>query len=242
MSTFGIIGMGKMGQVIAAILKGENNVQFHSFSRLSNANEIQLKSCDAVIEFTTPDAAPGIIRQCIESQIPIVSGTTGWQEYQLHSIIKLCTTMHGKFFYASNFSIGMNITFALSRKLAMIMNEYPQFAASIKEIHHVHKKDSPSGTAHTLINDIVDLHDRYTDFELGRSPSAENKSILPVHSIREGEVKGYHEVTWQSDSEKITLSHEAFDRKIFAEGAIMAAGWLIAQKPGVYTMRDIIDF
>ncbi|MFZ1677745.1 MAG: 4-hydroxy-tetrahydrodipicolinate reductase [Saprospiraceae bacterium] len=241
MHKFGIIGMGKMGQAITAILSGEINFQFETFNRLSVDNLSLLKACDVVIEFTTPDAAPGIIKQCIESGIPIVSGTTGWQEYHLHSISKLCQIKHGKFLYASNFSIGMNITFALNRRLALIMNHYPQFSASIKEIHHIHKKDSPSGTAHTLIGDIVDQHRRYTDFELRNDENAGEDSILPVHAIREGEVKGYHEVTWTSDSEKITLSHEAFDRKIFAEGAIMAAGWLIDQKPGVYTMRDIIE-
>ncbi len=241
MHRIGIIGMGKMGQAISTILSRENKLQFDTFNRLSTDNQEHLKACDVVIEFTTPDAAPGIIKHCIESGIPIVSGTTGWQEYQLHSIIKLCQMKHGKFFYASNFSIGMNITFALNRRLALIMNHYPQFYASIKEIHHIHKKDSPSGTAHTLIGDIVDQHKRYTDFKLTNDENACEDSILPVHAIREGEVKGYHEVTWTSDSEKITLSHEAFDRKIFAEGAIMAAGWLMDQKPGVYTMRDIIE-
>ncbi len=241
MHRFGIIGMGKMGQAISTILSRENKFQFDTFNRLSSDNQKQLKACDVVIEFTTPDAAPGIIKQCIESGIPIVSGTTGWQEYHLHSIIKLCQMKQGRFFYASNFSIGMNITFALNRRLALIMNQYPQFSASVKEIHHIHKKDSPSGTAHTLIGDIVDLHRRYDDFEIRNDQKTSEESILPVHAIREGEVKGYHEVTWTSDSEKITLSHEAFDRKIFAEGAIMAAGWLIDQKPGVYTMRDIIE-
>jgi 4-hydroxy-tetrahydrodipicolinate reductase len=135
----------------------------------------------------------------------------------------------------------MNITFALNRRLALIMNHYPQFSASIKEIHHIQKKDSPSGTAHTLIGDIVDQNKRYTDFEITDDHLASEASILPVQAIREGEVKGFHEVTWRSESEKITLSHEAFDRKIFAEGAIMAANWLIDQKPGVYTMQDIIE-
>ena len=121
------------------------------------------------------------------------------------------------------------------------MNDYPQFSASIKEIHHIHKKDSPSGTAHRLIEDIVDQHKRYTDFALTTNSSEEDATILPVDAIREGEVKGYHEVTWRSSSEEIKISHEAFDRKIFAEGAIMAAGWLVDQKAGVYTMTNIID-
>jgi len=240
MNTYGIIGMGKMGQALTALLGNEEKLKFHAFNRLTPDNQPLLKACDVVIEFTTPEAAPGIIKHCIESGVPIVSGTTGWQEYHLHSILKWCELKKSKFLYASNFSIGMNITFALSRKLALIMNDYPQFSASVKEIHHIHKKDSPSGTAHTLLGDIVDQHKRYNDFTLMNDQSL-NDDIIPVKAIREGEVKGFHEVTWKSGSEQIVISHEAFDRRIFAEGAIMAATWLINQKPGVYTMRDIID-
>ena len=148
---------------------------------------------------------------------------------------------HGKFLYASNFSIGMNITFALNRRLATIMNHYPQFKVSVKEIHHIHKKDSPSGTAHTLIGDIIDLHERYNNFELNPGHVTTDEDVLPIQALREGEVKGYHEVSWNSGSEEIKISHEAFDRKIFAEGAIMAAAWLTGQRAGVYTMKDIIQ-
>jgi 4-hydroxy-tetrahydrodipicolinate reductase len=241
MTKFGIVGMGKMGQALSAILAIEKEHKFHAFNRVTNDNSALLKSCDVVIEFTTPDAAPVIIKHCIEAGIPIVSGTTGWQEYHLHSIIKLCQSKHGKFLYASNFSIGMNITFALNRRLALIMNDYPQFIPSIKEIHHIHKKDSPSGTAHRLIEDIIDQHRKYDNFELNQPQPSADDTMLSVESIREGEVKGYHEVTWRSSSEEIKISHEAFDRKIFAEGAIMAATWLADHKPGVYTMKDIID-
>jgi len=240
MSRYGIVGMGKMGQALSAILASEKEHQFHTFNRLSPDHQALLEACDVVIEFTTPEAAPGIIRHCLESGVAVVSGTTGWQEYHLHSIIKLCQMKRGKFLYASNFSIGMNITFALNRKLASIMNEFPQFNASIKEIHHIHKKDSPSGTAYTLIGDIIDQHKRYDHFELNSDQTMNEDGNLPVKAIREGEVKGYHEVTWNSGSEQIKISHEAFDRKIFAEGAIMAATWLADQKPGVYTMKDII--
>ncbi|MEO6132118.1 MAG: 4-hydroxy-tetrahydrodipicolinate reductase, partial [Saprospiraceae bacterium] len=222
MSRFGIIGMGKMGQAITSILSNENNTEFYTFNRISADNELQLKTCDVVIEFTTSEAAPNIIKQCIENGITVVSGSTGWHEHHLNSIIKLCQLNGGKFLYASNFSIGMNITFALNRKLATIMNDYPKFKVFIKEIHHIHKKDSPSGTAHTLIEDIIEQHAGYTNFILNPTET-EDENLLLVQAIREGEVKGFHEVNWQSDSEKITLSHEAFDRKIFAEGAIMAA-------------------
>jgi 4-hydroxy-tetrahydrodipicolinate reductase len=241
MARIGIVGMGKMGQALATILSQSEEHQFHTFNRITTDQQAQLASCDVVIEFTTPEAAPGIIRHCIESGIAIVSGTTGWQEYHIHSIIKLCQMKHGKFLYASNFSIGMNITFALNRRLATIMNHYPQFKVSVKEIHHIHKKDSPSGTAHTLIGDIIDLHERYNNFELNPGHVTTDEDVLPVQALREGEVKGYHEVSWNSGSEEIKISHEAFDRKIFAEGAIMAAAWLTGQRAGVYTMKDIIQ-
>jgi 4-hydroxy-tetrahydrodipicolinate reductase len=241
MITYGIIGMGKMGQAITAILSHQEEQQFHTFNRLTPQLQTQLESCDVVIEFTTPEAASDIIGHCIVSGIPVVSGTTGWQENHLATINTICQIKKGKFLHATNFSIGMNITFALNRKLASIMNEYPQFNASIKEIHHIHKKDSPSGTAHTLIGDIIDQHKRYTNFELNNDSNTVDKNSIPVTAIREGEVKGFHEVIWNSGSEQIKVSHEAFDRKIFAEGAIMAATWLVDQKPGVYTMKDMID-
>ena len=238
MTSFGIIGMGKMGQAIATLLESEFKKEYHAFDRLTPENEAQLRSCEVAIEFTTPEASPGIIRHCISSGVPVVSGTTGWHEYHLDSIKKLCREMNGKFLYASNFSIGMNITFALNRKLAMIMEKYPQFKVHITEKHHIHKKDSPSGTAHSLIEDIIENNPRYLGFELNDKKNDQEK--IPVTASREGEIKGYHEVAWNSGDEQILLSHEAYDRKIFAQGAILAAIWLRDKKPGVYTMRDII--
>jgi|SRR5688500_2086830 len=239
MTPIGIIGMGKMGNAISDLLEVEHKVNFHTFNRLSGDNLALLKDCEVVIEFTAPEAAPAIIKQCISVGVPIVSGTTGWHEYHLESIKNLCRQHNGKFLYASNFSIGMNITFALNRKLATIMSEYSQFKPSILEKHHIHKKDSPSGTAYTMIEDVIDNHPLYDGFELNTKSSANDK--IPVTAIREGDIKGFHEVAWNSGQEKISLSHEAYDRKIFAEGAIVAATWLKNQKPGTYTMKDIIS-
>ena len=236
----GLIGMGKMGQAIQAILEADAGTPFITFSRISEGNLEQLKACDIVIEFTVPDAAPGIIMQCLKAGVPIISGTTGWHEYHLESIKNECRLQKGRFLYASNFSIGMNIVFALNRKLALIMKQFPQFEPSLREIHHIHKKDSPSGTAYTLINDILDNSTRYQSFILNSTDQA-GKDQIPVIAIREGDVKGYHEIIWDSGTEQLMLSHEAKDRKIFAEGALMAAKWLMSKEPGVYTMRDIIQ-
>ena len=238
MTKFGIIGMGKMGHAISDLLELDKRVTFHTFNRLSSENQHLLKECSVVIEFTTADASPGIIEHCILSGVPIVSGTTGWQEYHLENIKKICKQHQGKLLYASNFSIGMNITFALNRTLASIMNSFPQFKASILEKHHIHKKDSPSGTAYSLIEDVIKNHTAYKGFELNHPVNEEGN--IPVTTIREGEIKGYHEVSWNSGLEEIKLSHEAYDRKIFAEGAILAARWLKDKIPGIYSMRDII--
>lgn len=238
MTSFGIVGMGKMGQSIVTVLEANPTLQFQSFNRITPDNQALLKACDVVIEFTNADASPGIISHCISSGIPIVSGTTGWQEYHFETIKNLCNQHHGRFLYASNFSIGMNIMFALNQKLATIMNSFPQFKPTITERHHIHKKDKPSGTAYTLIEGVVANHQTYSGFDLNDSTHDQTK--IPVTAIREGEIKGYHEIVWSSPQEEIKLAHEAFDRKIFAEGAIIAAAWLKSQKAGVYTMRDII--
>ena len=236
-----MIGMGKMGQIIFALLDSRTDIAAKAFNRINSDNIPQLKACDVVIEFTTPDAAPGVIRQCMELNIPVVSGTTGWHEYHLDSILSYGKHHHAKFLYATNFSIGMNVMFALNRKLAEVMHGLPQFKPSIKEIHHIHKKDSPSGTAYTLIGDLLERHPQLNGFALSQDLQNAPADKLPVTAIREGEVKGFHEVNWDSGLEKITISHEAFDRKIFAEGAIAAALWLHGQPRGIYTMRDMLN-
>jgi 4-hydroxy-tetrahydrodipicolinate reductase len=230
-----------MGQSILALLEGRKDVSFQPFSRLSGDAISTLKTCDVVIEFTTSEAAPEVIKTCISNGIAVVSGTTGWHEYHLKTILNFCKQHHGKFLYASNFSIGMNIVFALNAKLADVLADYPQFKPSLKEIHHVHKKDMPSGTAYTLLEDIFKQQTTYTGINLNHANPA-SPDLIPVEALREGEVKGIHEVKWNSGEEEISIKHEAFNRSIFASGAIMAALWLDKQPQGVYTMKDIIKF
>lgn len=239
MKIIGMIGMGRMGQAISDHVKGHPEITLVPFNRISKADETRLKACHVVIEFTTPTAAPVVIRQCLELGLKVVSGTTGWHEYHLDSILTFCARHHSSFLYASNFSIGMNIVFALNSKLAAALKAYNTFKPSLKEIHHIHKKDSPSGTAYTLLQQIMQQRQDYTGFVLNEEAAASQHQI-PVKAIREGEVKGYHEVAWQSPDERISISHEAFDRRIFASGAVLAAQWLMDQPAGVYTMQDII--
>ena len=238
MLTLGIVGLGRMGQEIVGLLEQHEDLRFQAFSRLSGDSIPLLKQCDVVIEFTTPEAAPEVIRTCISQGVPVVSGTTGWHEYHLESILSYCKQKQGKFLYATNFSIGMNIVFALNAKLADVLSDYKQFKPSLKELHHIHKKDMPSGTAYTLLEDIMKQQPEYTGISLNQ-PASESH-LIPVKAIREGEIKGIHEVKWDSGEEEISLRHEAFDRSIFASGAIMAAMWLNKQPHGIYTMRDII--
>ncbi|HJW30689.1 MAG TPA: 4-hydroxy-tetrahydrodipicolinate reductase [Saprospiraceae bacterium] len=238
--TIGIIGMGRMGQAIATQIESVQHLHFHPFERLSTDRLASLKTCDVAIEFTTPEAAPEVIRTCLKAGIPTVSGTTGWHEYHLEEILTFCRNTGGKLLYATNFSIGMNVVFALNEKLAGLLEAYPEFKPAVQEIHHIHKKDMPSGTAYTLIEQIMKEQPKYERINLNHAQDDQSNAI-PVTAIREGEVKGIHEVTWDSGLEKITLTHEARDRGIFAAGAISAARWLISQPKGIYTMKDFIQ-
>lgn len=240
MAVIGIVGLGKMGQAILAVMDSHPDIRGVEFQRLSAASEEQLAACQVVIEFTTPEAAPGVIRHCLDRAIPIVSGTTGWHEYHLESILSYARQHASKFLYATNFSIGMNIVFGLNRKLAEVMHNLPQFKPSVREVHHIHKKDAPSGTAYTLIGDILKYHPAYNGFVLNPNQMEVPSDQVPVTALREGEVKGLHEVYWNSGSEQIMIAHEAYDRRIFAEGAILAAIWLTQQPNGVYTMKDVL--
>ncbi|HXR79601.1 MAG TPA: 4-hydroxy-tetrahydrodipicolinate reductase [Saprospiraceae bacterium] len=235
----GVVGLGRMGQSILKLLKERGDLTFHPFSRLSGDAITQLKQCDVVIEFTTAEAAPDVIKTCISNDVPVVSGTTGWHEYHLESILRFCKQKHGRFLYASNFSIGMNIVFALNAKLANVLAAYPQFKPSVEEIHHIHKKDMPSGTAYTLLEDIMKQQPNYFGINLNKAHGSD-EGLIPVVALREGDVKGIHEVKWNSGSEEISIRHESMDRGIFAAGAIIAALWLQHQPNGIYTMRDLI--
>jgi 4-hydroxy-tetrahydrodipicolinate reductase len=237
MNIIGVVGMGRMGQSIKGLIEQRPDLRLEPFNRLLPRDYDRLKTCSAVIEFTVPEAAPTVIRQCIEQGVPVVSGTTGWHEYHLSEIQSFAHLRQAKFLYATNFSIGMNIVFALNTKLANALAPYASFTPSLREIHHIHKKDTPSGTAYTLLNQIMEQRNEYSSFALNR---VHEQHEIPVEAIREGEVKGFHEVTWQSPDERISISHEAFDRSIFAAGAIFAAQWLIRQPQGIYTMQDII--
>lgn len=195
----------------------------------------KIPSCDVAIEFSLPESAPIIVSLLLDHNIPVVSGTTGWNDKQ--DQIKQRVLNEGKtFFSASNFSLGMNIFIEINKKLASLLCPIHEYKASIQEIHHVHKKDAPSGTAITLAEDIVHFCQRYD----GWTSNKESASEIIVSSERIGDVPGTHVISWNSPVDEIEIKHTAHSRKGFALGAMIAAEWLIDKK-GVFSMKDLLN-
>ncbi len=233
-----IIGYGKMGREIetAATNKGHDIILKIDMDNIGDLSSEQFKKADVAMEFTTPGTAIDNIKACFDANVPVVCGTTGWAE-RIAEIEQLCLEKKQTFFYASNFSIGVNILFKLNRWLAEVMNKFPGYEVNLSEIHHIHKKDAPSGTAITLAEDILQRLDRKTSW---KNEATENPEILPVISERQGEVPGTHIITCKSTFDMLEVSHQAFNRSVFASGAVMAAEF-INGKTGVYKMDDLLD-
>lgn len=185
-----------------------------------------LRTADVAIEFSTPATAVANIRRCFDRGLPVVSGTTGWND-RLEEVRSECLRRGQTLFTASNFSIGMNIMFALNERLAELMVPYPQYSIGISETHHIHKLDAPSGTAITLRDQIV---------ECGKREAAS----IPITSYREGEVPGTHTVVYDSEIDTLTLTHEAHSRKGLAVGALVAAEYVAGRK-GCFTMKELLN-
>ena len=232
-----MIGYGKMGRTIKA-LGLDQGYQFPLIIDIDNSRDLnseKLSKVDVAIEFTMPSSAPDNIIRCIDLGIPIVSGTTGWND-RFSEIYEYCKKQQGAFFYASNFSIGVNILFALNKQLAKIMNRFSSYRVSMEEIHHIHKLDKPSGTAITLAEQIVVQQRRVKGWSL---KDEEDPFILHIDAKREGEVKGKHKVSYESELDSVTLSHNAKSRDAFAAGAMLAAEFIIG-KTGVFGMKDLL--
>ena len=234
----GIIGYGKMGKEIAAIAEARGH---HIFDKIDIDNRDSLKNwtsdqVDAAIEFTAPDQAFENIKQCLVNGIPVVSGTTGWLERK-SELDQFCREVNGTYFYASNYSLGVNITFKLNAYLSAIMNRYPDFHVSMEEVHHTEKKDAPSGTAITLAEGIIQNMDRLNKWDLDSQPQ---QTVLSIKSIREGQVPGTHTVKYSSDNDEIIIEHKALNRKGFALGAVLVTEW-IQKRKGILSMDDFLD-
>ena len=232
-----LLGYGKMGHEVEKIaIEHEHSIGL----KIDNENDwIEkfdlLKECDVAIEFSIPENAIKNIRRCFDAGIPIVVGTTGWYD-QFQQISDLCINSNNTLFYASNYSIGVNIFFDINRRLASLLEAYPMYSPAMVEIHHIQKLDAPSGTAITLANGIIAANSRYTKL----TDSEPGPGKISVQSVREGNVPGTHSITWSSDIDQITIMHEAKGRRGFALGAVMAAAW-IQNRHGVFTMKDLLN-
>jgi 4-hydroxy-tetrahydrodipicolinate reductase len=235
---FGLLGYGKMGRDIEQIAQAQGHEIAWRISRDNRAelNTALLQQADVVIEFSRPEAAFDHVMLCLRAGVPVVCGTTGWNE-QLSEAKQYCLEQKGAMLWASNFSIGVNLFFALNRYLAQLMQQRPEYSAALTEVHHIHKLDAPSGTALTLVHEIMANHPRTEGWAL--SPALPGPGEIPVTAIREGEVPGTHMVNWHSEVDDITIEHRAHSRMGFASGAVLAARWLQG-KTGYFGMGDVL--
>lgn len=233
MLRIGLLGYGKMGKAIDALAaqKGAEVVWRAGREGLTAGLRDQ---ADVVIEFSRPDAAWNNIRACLESGLPVVSGTTGWLEH-LPEAEQLCLDLSGAMIWASNFSIGVNLFFAVNKHLARLMANRSEYKPALTEVHHIHKLDVPSGTAITLAEQITAEHPDWGGWS-ARDPGA---GEVPITAIREGDVPGTHRICWRSQQDTILVEHVAHGRDGFAAGALLAAHWLKG-RTGVYTMSDVL--
>jgi 4-hydroxy-tetrahydrodipicolinate reductase len=227
-----LLGYGKMGKTIEriAVSRGHEIIlrkdADNSFEGLQNA--------DVAIDFSLPEVAVCNISECLNTNIPIVCGTTGWLD-KFQEMKKLCNEKNGSFIYASNFSLGVNIFFELNDYLSKIMSKFNDYKVSIEEIHHTEKLDAPSGTAISLANGIIANSD-LTNWTLENPKENE----LPIDAIREENVPGTHSVFYNSEVDFIEIKHEAKSREGFALGAVIAAEY-IYNKKGVFTMKEVLQ-
>ena len=235
-----LIGYGKMGKAIEEIAISRGHSVVVKFNSQNPLESSQLRTTDVAIEFSQPDLALKHIKLCADGQIPIVVGTTAWEEH-LAEIINHIDKREASLIYSSNFSIGVNLFFEMNKYLARLMNDKTDYVASITEIHHTQKIDAPSGTAVTLAKDLISNHPTYSSWKLtGQSENME-KTDLPISAIREENVPGTHLISYTSEIDTLTIEHQAHNRKGFALGAVIAAEF-IHKKQGVYTMSDILKF
>lgn len=227
-----LLGYGKMGQTIEELA----TKQGHEVVLTTNDTQSlgSFNGAEVAIDFSVPSAAYNNILKAMEAGLPVISGTTGWLE-DLPKIETYCQKSKGAFLYASNFSVGVNIFFAINSRLAQLMGNQKQYSPRITEIHHTEKLDKPSGTAITLAQDILKFSDKK-----GWTLQNKDEDALWIDSIREGDVKGTHEIIYESEVDTLSIKHQAYSREGFALGAILAAGWIIGRQ-GVFSMQDVLN-
>ena len=226
-----LIGYGKMGKEIEQILisRGHTVTLIIDIDNAGDLNAENLRKADVAIEFTTPHTAFQNIVTCLEA------GTTGWLD-RYAEVEKLCNERKGTFFYASNYSVGVNVFFAVNRRLAELMERFPEYDVTVEETHHTQKKDAPSGTAITLAEGILGNLTRKKKWICGTTTEPVE---LEITSVRRSVVPGIHTVTYESDADLIAITHSAKSRKGLATGAVLAAEF-ICGKRGIFTMKDLM--
>jgi len=235
-----LIGYGKMGKEIESIARKRGH-EISKIIDIKNNEEFgseELMHSDVAIEFTVPESAFENILKCFTINLPVVSGTTGWLN-ELKKVEEECMKNNQSFFFAPNFSIGVNIFFKLSQFLTKWMNKLGDYNVTLEEIHHIHKKDAPSGTAVALANDIIENYPEKNSWVLDPDEVVQTDEI-PIISQRKDMVPGTHEVAWDSDVDSIEIIHTAKNRKGFALGAVLAAEYIVDKK-GVFNMDDLLD-
>jgi 4-hydroxy-tetrahydrodipicolinate reductase len=232
-----LIGYGKMGKLIEeiALLQGHTIVVKISSSNQNELTKENLSKADVAIEFTNPESAFENVSKCIEAGIPVVSGSTGWND-RIQDVVARCREKNGSFLHASNFSIGVNIFFAINKRLAELMSGQNSYDVSIKEIHHTAKKDAPSGTAVTLAEQILSSIPAKSSWV---NHQTNKKNELSIISERIDPAPGTHLVKYESAIDSIEIIHTAHNRKGFASGAIKAAEFIAVRK-GVFSMKDVL--
>lgn len=234
-----LIGYGRMGHEIEKILveRGHSIVSIIDVNNTQDFDSESFKSANVAIEFSTPESAISNYRRAFAANVPVVAGTTGWLEH-MNEVKEACEKDGKTFFYASNYSLGVNIFFAVNKYLSKLMNPYTDYDVEMEETHHIHKLDAPSGTAITLAEGVIQNVDRKNRWVLEKE---EKPTDIAIHCIREGEVPGNHKVTFRSEYDRITIEHDAKTRKGFAFGAVLAAEFT-AGKKGFLGMNDLFNF
>lgn len=233
-----LIGYGKMGKAIEEIAtsRGHEICLKINSSNIAELTQENISKADVAIEFSSPANALTNIKTCLNAGTPVAVGTTGWYE-EKENVYMEVEQLDGSFLAASNFSIGVNLFFELNKKLAQLMRKHSNYTAEIQEIHHTEKLDSPSGTAITLAEDLIEGSAIYTKWQ---NNLTEEKNILEIKSFREPQVPGTHEITYDSNIDSISITHEAKNRIGFALGAVLAAEF-IHNKKGIFTMQDVLN-
>ncbi|MPS73121.1 MAG: 4-hydroxy-tetrahydrodipicolinate reductase [Chryseobacterium sp.] len=226
-----LVGYGKMGKIIDEIAQGRGH---EIVARLKETpTKESLNNANVVIEFSNPEAAFENIKVCLQNNIPVICGTTGWLDKK-PEIEKITLENNSAFLYGSNFSLGVNLFFALNEKLARLMNNIDEYSCQLEEIHHIHKLDAPSGTAISIAEGIIE-NSKYEAWKLDETKDKE----LGIFAIREDEVPGTHSVFYRSEVDEIEIKHTAFNRNGFALGAVVASEWIVDKK-GIFAMKDVL--